>query len=182
MKIKLMSLIVLKCFCLLTSCKSSPIFDYKNEPKYVHLSDEVIKKTANALKSEKGLYMIGHGGELMYDVKKLAISFVCNYEINMKEGRELIVYSVHKFLSNINSNEQIRPYLNEFPFQVKDIDIAISFKVREKIKKDSIDFVSIYYGKVFYDISDKEEVLKTIHEETYEEALKIVESEKSTNG
>ncbi|HEU64351.1 MAG TPA: hypothetical protein ENH96_03045 [Chlamydiae bacterium] len=160
------------------SFKSLSKYDYKNEPKYVHLADNIINKTANELKNEKRLHLIGHGGSLMYDVKKLGISFVSIDEITIEEGRKLIQYCAQKFLSNINSNEQIRPYLNTVPFEAKDIDVAISFKERDMGKNHSIDFISMHYGKIVYDISDKEETLKTVHEETYDEALKIVESEK----
>ena len=175
MKKKLICIIILNLTLLMMSFK----YDYKNEPKYVHLADNIINKTANELKKEKRLHLIGHGGSMMYDVKKLGISFVSIDEITIEEGRKLIQYCAQKLLSNINSNKQIRPYLNTVPFEVKDIDVAISFRERDTEKNYSIDFISMHYGKIIYDISDKEEVLKTIHEETYEEALKIVESEKS---
>ncbi len=178
MKKKLITILILNFLFFMISCKSFSKYGYQNEPKYIHLADGIINKTANEFKTQKHLYLIGHGGSLMYDVKKLSISFVSNEDIDINKGRELIIYCIQTFLSNINSDEQIRPYLNTFPFQAKDIDISISFRESDTEIKHSIDFISMHYGKIFYDISDKEETLKTIHKETYEEALKIVESEK----
>ncbi len=178
MKKILIGIFILISFFEVISCKSLSEDNYQNEPLYVHLSDEVIIKTAKELKNEKNIYLIGHGGQLMYDVKKLFISFTCDETIAIKEARNLIVYSTQKFLFNINSNEQLRPYLHISPFHVKDIDLAISFDEIAEKNDQTIDFVSIHNGQIIYDVSDEVEVLKTIHKESYEEALKIVGNEK----
>ena len=116
---------------------------------------------------------------MMYNVKKLHIEFISDQSIDIKKGRKLIIYCAQKFLHNINSNKEIRPYLYSSPFGFKDIDIALYFNDKDSLKKNTLNTISMFYGKISYDVSDEVAVLKTIHTESYEEALKIVEKEKN---
>ncbi|NGX49084.1 MAG: hypothetical protein K940chlam5_00680 [Candidatus Anoxychlamydiales bacterium] len=161
---------------LFSGCKSQSIDSYKKEPKYVHLADEIIKVTSEELREKKNLILIGTGGSLMHEVKKISMSYLYPGSFNIAETRDLVIFASQLFLKNININEEIKPYLIHDPFQINDIKIFIS----TQNEKSPIRAVTLSSEKLIFYISDKEEVLKKIHEETYEEALKIVENEKSS--
>jgi len=56
------------------------------------------------------LIPVGTGGQMM------AMSFDYYQEVDLKTARELIVYDINEYLSVINGNNEIKPYLHEYPF------------------------------------------------------------------
>ncbi|NGX52585.1 MAG: hypothetical protein KR126chlam5_00888 [Candidatus Anoxychlamydiales bacterium] len=160
---------------ILTSCKSNSKNDYKNQPEYVHLAYEIMKNTAKELQNEKNLRLVGIGGAMMYEVENMHMSFLLLNEFDLDEARDLIVYSITLFLKNINTNENIRSYLSHYPFTTKDITIFINMQNANT----KINGVALSSDKIIYDSPGDQKSFESIHEETYEEAVKIVESEKA---
>ncbi len=163
---------------LITSCKSNSEKNYRNQPEYVRLAYEIMQNTANELQNAKKLKLVGFGGGMMYEIENLHLSFLSFDNQKLFQARDLIVFSIRLFLKNINTNEKIRPYLKSYPFTSKNISIFINIQNADT----SINGVALTANKIVYDVPGKEKTFEQIHEETYEEALKIVESEKSTNG
>ena len=52
---------------------------------------------------------------MMDEIKMLGIYFNCYRKLNQNESRELIVNASKIFLKEINSSEEIRPYLKKYP-------------------------------------------------------------------
>lgn len=97
-------------FSFLFGCSS---FGYQS-PRYVKLAHEITEKTAKELKAQKNLYLIGTGGQMMDDIKMMAMSFNYYQEVNLKTARELTIYAIDEYLSAINNNnKEVRPYLHE---------------------------------------------------------------------
>ena len=105
----------------------------------------------------------------------MSIIFHLYQEVNLEEARNLLLYSTDKYLSNINSNEEIRPYLNNYPFTEENTEITIFFynPDRSNLPQENIYCASSEDGKVFF-YSRSLGLYRPLHEETYEEAKSLV--------
>jgi len=148
---------------------------------YEKIADKITARTAAKLKLEKDLFLIGTGGGMMDDIKLMGMYFNYYKPIDMQSARELLVYAVEEYLSSINSSEAVRPYLHNYPFTAKNIELVIYFYKPDRsfVELEKLSIIAANEGRVEYEINHSEKrILKTIHEETYEEALKIVSSKK----
>jgi len=145
---------------------------------YEKIADGITNKTAKKLQKEKGLVLIGTGGQMMNDIQMMAMSFDLYREVNLEEARELLVFIVQKYLKNINKTEEIKPYLHEDPFTVGNIEIRIWLHNPDgsDLASEKIRYISVLEGK----FKCRSELLgrRPFHEESYEEAVKIVNSQK----
>ena len=149
---------------------------------YEKLADKITARTAKKLKQEKGLILVGSGGRMMGDIKMMMMSFDYHKVVDMDEARKLLIYCVEEYLNAINSDEKVRPYLHNYPFTDKNIEIEIVFRNPDgsKVAPNEITIATADEGRLAYSIDDPEKhTLKRIHRETYEEALKIVSSQKA---
>jgi hypothetical protein len=79
-------------------------------------------------------------------------------------------------VADINNNEEIRPYLHEYPFTAKNVEIRIfiykpdgTYPPLDKIQCfSSINGILTYY----LDVPEKY-TFQALHKETYEEALRL---------
>jgi hypothetical protein len=104
--------IALALFSFLFGCSS---LGYQ-EKDYEKIADAITEKTAKKLKEQKNLCLVGTGGGMMHDIYGMDMSFDYYQEVDLKTARELIVYAVSEYLLAINSNEEVRPYLHNYPF------------------------------------------------------------------
>ena len=89
----------------------------------------------------------------------------------------MLVYGVEEYLFAINSNENVRPYLHNYPFTASDVRIVIYFhnSDRSNVPNGKISIVAARQGSIEYFIDDpKINNIKSIYEETYNDALKTV--------
>jgi len=157
------------------SCSS---YDYQPSA-YVKMADEITAKTAQKLRGEKGLILVGTGGQMMDDIQMLMMGFHFYKEVDIGTARQLVVDSVEEYLSAINVNKEVRPYLHNFPFTAQNVQLVIYFYKpdRSKVPSGKIKIAAAEEGKVVYYIDcPKEHTLKSIYEETYEDAWKVVNS------
>ena len=160
-------------FSCVFGCSS---FGYQS-PRYVKLAHEITEKSAKKLKAQKNLVLIGTGGQMMHDIQMMAMSFHFYQEVDLRTGRELIIYAINEYLSAINSNEEVRPYLNNYPFTPKNIEIRIwIYKPdRTHASLDKIYYISALNGILTYYLDLPETYSRqAICEETYEEAERAV--------
>ena len=149
---------------------------------YERIADKITSKFAKKMKAEKGLRCIGTGGGMMTDIQRMAISFQYFHEVNLDEARELLVSVVQEYLKAINGSKEVRPYLHEYPFRFEDIEIMIWIKEPNgndvplgKIAQITVSRGVVIYYSYKYDPGNS---YQTLHRETYEEAVKIVNKEK----
>ena len=143
-------------------------------PRYVKLAHEITASTAKKLEEEKKLYLIGTGGRMMYDIKMMAMTFNYYCEVDLKRARELIVFATNEYLGDINNNQEIRPYLHEYPFNAKNVDIMIFVyhPDRSELPPEKSYCITSWNGVVkYYTRCDRDH---PIFKETYEEALNEV--------
>jgi hypothetical protein len=144
---------------------------------YEKIADNITNKTAKKLEEEKGLILVGIGGQMMNDIQKMSISFYLYHEVDLATARELVVNSVNEYLKEINNNKEIQPYLHEYPFTAKNIEISIFIynSDRSDLPLNKIYCVSADEGKVSYFIRSLG-FYKPFSEESFEEAEDKVNS------
>ena len=144
---------------------------------YSKLANKITASTALKLKKEKELYLIGTGGQMMDDIQMMAMSFEYFHQVDVKEGRKLLIFSIEMYLDAINNDNKIHPYLHEYPFTAKNVEIRIWCHNPDgsDVPSDKIYYISSIDGVLSFYIDDPENYSrKTIHEETYEEALQAI--------
>ena len=157
--------------CLLCCTCEKPVSYYPSEKEC--LSNIITKNVATQLKNELGLLPFGSGGRAREQIKMLAISFLYRHPLEIEEGRELLITAVEKFAAKINANEAIRPYLNNYPFGPKNIEIRIFIQAPngKDFGSEKLCLIKAQEGFLKYEIHSGEYNLKTVYEETFEEAL-----------
>ena len=114
---------------------------------------------------------------MMHDIQMMAMSFDLYHEIDLKEARKLLVYVINEYLSEINSNVEVRPFLHEYPFTAKNVEIRIwAYNPdRSKLPPEKIYYISAINGNLnYYRRGPKKYTRQAICEETYAEALKLI--------
>ena len=158
-------------FLLVTGCS---LFK-KDYPEIAHA---ITLRTAEQLKKEKGMELIGTGGGMIDQVNRLSMFLNYYSPQETPEARKLALFVVDKFLHNINSDEKVRPYLNNYPFKIEDLKIFLSFYQPngEDVELKKIDHIVIRNGKLIYKARDKKITLPYIilFEETIAEAREKV--------
>jgi hypothetical protein len=159
-------------------CEKKIDFTYRPSEKQ-KLANKIRKESAIQLKNELGLIPCGSGGQMMGQIQMLALSFDYREPIDIETGRELLIAAVEKFAAEINSNEAIRPYLENYPFGPKNIEIEIY--IQDRNGKDfgpkKLSIITARKGLLRYKIHTPDNcALETVHEETFEEAIKRVNS------
>lgn len=156
---------------------------FSSNDKHVDHAYRVMHKFEKYAHDVLGLEVCGSGGEMMDDVQSISLHFTSGASLNIDQARRLVVESSQIFLSMINEDKKLRPYLHTYPFTGNNIKISIDFDEPGKTWKDSeeISLVMLLDGKIFYDTHDEEALIrhKSLHKETYEEAVKIVKAEKN---
>jgi hypothetical protein len=161
--------------CMLSFLFGCSSFSFSSD--YEKIADKITEKTAKELKAQKNLYLVGTGGQMMDDIQMMMMGFNFYRVVDIETARQLLVDSVQEYLSAINSNEEIRPHLHNYPFTAKNVEIVIYFYNSDgsEISSGKINIAAANQGKVIYYIDDPEKNnIKPIHEETYEEALMLV--------
>lgn len=144
---------------------------------YEKLANAITTKTAKKIHDEKGLILVGTGGEMMDDIKMMMMGFDSFKIVDIETARKLLAYCVEEYLSAINTSKEIRPYLHDYPFTSKNVEIVIYFRNPDgsTVALNKINVASAQKGEVVYFVDYPEKfTLKTIHKETYEEALQAI--------
>jgi hypothetical protein len=169
-------------FIFLFGCNSN------REPNYIDMSNEIVDNYLIDMKSYHGLRCFGRGGGFMEKVNVISISFTLQGQRNQMELREIIVSITEDLLKRYNNNQEIRPYLKNYPFTAENLRIAI-YLVDDKgahihnkgSLRDLFSGVFQSYGEVSYAVeNDLKPYPQDVFEETYEEALMIVKNKKSS--
>ena len=167
MKVSSNCVLILIFFYLLTGCSSY------DSPKYVRIANDITMKTAGKLNDQAQLHLAGIGGGMMDNVQMMAMMLDYYNEVEFKKARELIVYVVNTYLEEINNNIEIRPYLVEYPFTARNVEVVIFFYCSEGISvpEGKIKIVAAKEGKIIYYIDQPEnDSIKAIYQETFEQA------------
>jgi hypothetical protein len=172
-------LIVLLVF-LFHSC-DGPTKNSSNQhisPKYVILAQEIRYAIAQRLAQEFQMAPFGEGGSFYDCVRELFLAFHIQGPLTKDQLRNILVTCVKELLEEVNSNDELRPYLKVYPFTSQEISITL-FVIDKKgaeIYDPNIGVASAEEGKLIYKTIDRNDGLKNQSKiiESYEDALEIV--------
>lgn len=164
-------IIILTLICLFTSC----IF-MDERSKHEKIADKLSAKISKEIQQKFHVIQDGYGGGMYGTINLICLSYQYRKPaITQDEARNLIVPIIQLFLQRINENEEIRPYLKNYPFQVENIEVSISIHDYEgnMLVDPSIALVSNYLDRIGYTILYPEGLCKekSKYRETYAEAL-----------
>lgn len=162
---------------LLSSCHS--------KLHYVQLADNEILKFSKEMKEKHGLKLFSSGGGFQGGINSLTLSFSGNHQFTLEESRVFFISLTQKFIDSVNSNNELRPYLTQYPFTEKNLDFTIllpCYSINEFSSYiSSISMMDIYNFDnrptvILYTIIDNDCVSsRIIHKETYKQALEYVD-------
>jgi hypothetical protein len=165
-------------FLFLLGCSGGNRSDYVISEKE-RAADEDLRKAAIELMTKAGLEPCGSGGQMMDQVKMLALSFDYKGPIQIEDARKLLIQSVDTLVAVVNNDPLIRPYLYNYPFEPKNVEIRIFLRGADQfdVPLGELVVISSIKGTFDYDIRHLEtRRLTTIFEETYAEAKQKVGS------
>ncbi len=145
------------------------------------LTNRIMMKVARQITTEKELYLIGTGAQMMNEIQMLALSFDGFRDVSLDEARELIVYAVETFVNEVNANEKTRPYLANYPFTAKNIEIRIWFYNNDytSVGPNHIFYIFNNRGKIeYYPGRPAYDLWNPMLVEKYDESLKILTTAK----
>lgn len=151
------------------SCSPTP-------SKFMGIVNRLRNNIAEEIKNKYDLELIGIGGSMPDCVLHyFTLSFAVQKNVNLDEARRLILNVAHEYLDLINNNVEIKYYMLQYPFDEKNVDIAIFFKNPDNtsVQHPYISIASFCEGKLWYMTHNDREKLtyKTKFNETYQEAI-----------
>jgi hypothetical protein len=160
---------------LLASC--DPPYAEPNPwtPTKTALAEELFIKTFVQLRDEYKLIPYGTASGMMNEIHCLGLSFIYCKELNIEEGRELLMAAAKILLDNINNNQPIRKYLNHYPYRPRNIELRIFLKKPDgsSCDPDMLRIIALVEGKIDY-IAEHDDWLMTLYKESFEEAAEKV--------
>jgi hypothetical protein len=112
-------------------------------------------------------------------IQRMGMVFDYNKSVSLEEARRLAVYAMEKYRKDINASKEIRSYLIEYPFPIDRLKISVSFykdDILSQVDADKVARVSLLGNVMRYYLPSKGEGV-ILHQEAYQEALKIVQEE-----
>jgi hypothetical protein len=165
------------CFFLLFLALTS--FGYR-EPNYCQMVDRITKNYLKEVAKPLNLKLSGYGGAMMGDIQSVTLRFLSYEILNVNEARMLYIKMMEEFLIRINQNDKIRPYLHDYPFEIKNIELVIGFDDANGHILGDGHVAHMFIARnntLYYEAYNPEtEKFYTLHKENYGEALKIAQN------
>jgi hypothetical protein len=155
--------------------------DQHVSPEYVELAGKLRADVGKKLAKKYSMHICGITGGLFERVNRLGLSFDIVGPLSKGRLREILIDCAEEFLSDVNADLKIRPYLKNYPFTQNEIEIRLFIQDKNgyDVFDPNISVASARDGYLYYHIAeDKIAPYKSTEEEPYEEALKIVRGEK----
>lgn len=150
------------------------------EPYYIKLAHKVRDEFIADMMRNKSFQVVSIGGALGRDVEEIAIGFVSKQLVTVELARIQFVLFGEDFLRRLNTWEEIRPYLHDYPATMKNFDLDFMYLDHEDHFVSNGYVATMFYckGKIVYKAfnHDKNNFEK-IYEEPYDEAVRIVRKE-----
>lgn len=142
---------------------------------------------AKQMEKEWNLSCEGMGGSMQEKVEEISLDFAAHLPATIDESRALIVLVTEKLAQKINDHEEIRPYLQEYPFPPGRLEVTITFYDRLKNPRADGSVMRVFHVGSSATTSHKDHLVYyaqnafsgrsvKIFEESYSEALKLVKA------
>ena len=181
MKIKLIFLLILTHGAILFG--TSNLTPYKDgDSKRKILINNITESVAKKLLLEDHLLLVGTGGQMMDEIEMLGIAFDYAQEVDLSKARHLLITAVQSYLDTINQSKELRRYLKKYPFTANNIEVGICVHEPDgsNVPKDKLFFLSAVDGILYYYLDNIKGFPRIVfHQETYDNALKVVSDSKN---
>ncbi len=165
------------------------LFFIREDPYRSHadkLVSRILSEVGPKIERQYNIYMVGQGVAMPNnEVRELTLAFDTKRVKSKDELRVLLVQCARDLLDQINRKEELRQYMVEVPFTIKNVQIIIYNTDGEGYSaKDPFEVVAeISQGKLVYKIDDPHDEFKykSVCVETYEEALKAIQLANQSN-
>lgn len=141
------------------------------ENEFPARKNKLISEFGKIMKKELQLSTFMTGSACQNDLETLMVGLESPCQADVETARMLFVYSAEKLLALVNQDKLIRPYLHDYPYTIKNLELDIRFvngpmggKLRYISNKGSM----VYYTC----LDEKENKLKDFYVETYNDAFK----------
>ncbi|MCE5317573.1 MAG: hypothetical protein LLG04_09490, partial [Parachlamydia sp.] len=137
----------------------------------------VIGSFIERVEQELGLTCTGDGGSCGKTIEWIIIKFDAHRRANIEEARALELYLIEEFVKMLNANQEIRPFLIEYPISHKYITISLTFRGPLGPYADGVEYISNASEDLFYDAFDPFEFSSPdFYKEKYEEAVELAKA------
>lgn len=114
-------------------------------------------------------------------IKLLGLDFQIVGPLNKERIREILIDCTQELLNKVNTNPQIKPYLEQYPFTIKNIEINLFIvdSTRREINHPEIGIARISEGQLNYLTLMYTGIPQKINDssESYEEAITKIEEQ-----
>ena len=174
-------------FSIFHMSKESSLKGLKNPGPYLceqeQLMDEIRFALIHKLAEKHRMCPIGISGGMPGGIiHEVGACFEIRRILTKEEIRTIIVDCIQEFANAININEKLKPYLKDYPFTEKNIDIMLVIynRKRQEVYHPFISGAFTARGSIFYhtEIPENKYDYKEEWEEPFEEAIKLVQLEK----
>jgi hypothetical protein len=144
------------------------------------LVNSLLPKAAGIIQDKYKIIPCGTGVSMPGGpIQKLALCFSTKYPYTKEELRGLLIKSAQALLDQVHENNEIQKFIKKPPFNIKNIQIIIynSDKNGREVYDPGISTAEISEGTLTYQTVDSNDTFnyQNEFEESYEEALKILE-------
>lgn len=149
---------------------------------YVVRADKITAEVKDKLRKRYNMSVVGITGGMIDCVNVLGLSFQIRGPLVKDVLRRMLIDCVEEFLTPINADEKLRPFLKNYPFTAKEIVISIFVDDKNGLElyDPEISVASAINGKLIFRTVDIDNPwgYKQCMEESYENARKKVQEEK----
>ena len=144
-------------------------------------TERVVLQCSKNYEKNYGCSILGWGGPFGSKVTNMMVDYEMPcVDMDVNTARRIAVDGIDNLLRGVNTDMDIRKYMEKHPFTIDDIYYSMDF-LKECSKGEYLEVgnVSLILGeKLVYVFWDQEkECLKKVHEETYDQASKILQKE-----
>ncbi len=173
--------IFILCIFLLSSCsKNQKTNLYTN----YYIEGTRFLCNTDVFEEKNKLYLASYGINLdatidtppRNSIHQFEVVFYSLEKLDMNNARKKLILCAEEYLNEINTNEELKKYLYKHPFTNKEIYFCISFfeSNGQRLKDEYITSCALDEDIIYYTVEYSDGSFERIHEETYEEALGIV--------
>ena len=157
--------------------------DYSKEERAIlnRSVSEVVNMFKKEMKEQFRLRCTGQGGSMPYDIQEIGVDFVLHQQTTIEEARELEIRATERFVEIINAHQAIRPYLRDYPWGHKRVEVMISFEQPNGLDySEGIRLVFQAKNQIcYFEPKKSPNEVGPLQREPYEEAKKIVKGSPS---
>jgi hypothetical protein len=146
-----------------------------HNPPHVIEANRFIQEYNSCQKNEE-FFIFGAGGTFHKRINEFHFNLITpGINVTIEDARKVIVIKTEELLCKVNHDEQVRPYLKDFPFTEKNLYFAVGFMPSCLLlnTNEAIILATVYRGKVFYSIGEQRNLVR-VFEEPYATAYEIV--------